>query len=238
MDHGNRRIWAEDISGFSEGIAGKAGHSMTIGVVIPCYQIRINWLREAVQSVVAQDAETEIVVVDDGGDDTDIELIWKPAIRLPVNRGIGIARNIGAAYLNTDYLLFLDADDTLHPGALTTLLTSLEQQPKAAFSYGNFTQAGALIATPLWDASELTRRNVASYCNLWKRQAFWSIGGYSAVEVAEDWEIQRRATKAGLVGAHVDAPIFDHRLHENNKWAMDSKKYGGLVGVANFLREQ
>jgi hypothetical protein len=81
----------------------------------------------------------------------------------------------------------------------------------------------------------LDRQNIASYCNLWHRDEFWRIGGYAAIGVAEDWELQLKAKRAGYVGAHTDANIFEHRLHDRNKWSTDAARYGGLSGVAQVV---
>lgn len=179
---------------------------------------------------------------DGGSDGARIDAIAKlyggSVIHLPTNRGIGIARNVGAAFLNTDYLLFLDADDRLQGGSLKVLSDALSYAPSAAFAYGNYMQGDQLVVTASWSADLLDRQNVASYCNLWRREAFWSIGGYRSVEVAEDWDLQRRGAAAGLVGGKVDAVIFEHRVHEDSKWQRDSQRLGGLSGVSAWLRKQ
>lgn len=49
------------------------------------------------------------------------------AIRHPASRGLGAARNVGLALVDTPYLGFLDGDDELLPGALARLTGTLEQ---------------------------------------------------------------------------------------------------------------
>lgn len=215
---------------------------MTIGVVIPCRGYS-RFLRDCLRSVQAQEALLSVVVVNDAGDDAmiveDIAREFRvSAMHFEQQRGIGIARNVGAGFLGTDYFLFLDADDTLHPGAVTALESALRQVPSAAFAYGEYTQGGQRIATPDWDAALLEQQNVASYCNLWRRDSFWSISGYRTVEVAEDWDLQRRAAAEGLWGVKIKAPIFDHRLHADSKWKLDSQRLGGLAGVSAWLKRQ
>jgi hypothetical protein len=70
---------------------------------------------------------------------------------------------------------------------------------------------------------------------LWRASSFWELGGFSAVPVAEDWELQKRAMRREFCAVHVDALIFEHRIHEQNKWAADTVQYGGMAGVARFL---
>ena len=205
---------------------------MTIGIVIPCKNYE-NYLPECLASIAAQGVEARVVVVDDysanpfavraAAGDADVLHLAKPS-------GVGIARNVGAAYVNTDLLLFLDADDTLLPGALENLRAGLADG--ADFAYGNYVRDGALIETPYWNADLVKRQNVASYLNVWRRDSFWKLGGYSDIPVADDWELQARAARARMYGAKINAPIFNLRVHPDSKWATDSVTYGGMVGVA------
>lgn len=216
----------------------------SIGVVIPCKNYG-HMIAEALRSITAQAGPVQTVIVDDGGNERaaldfiakGFDSIGASVIHLPVSRGIGVARNTGVAYLNTDLILFLDADDWLHPGALEALQGMLSERPHAAFAYGNYTQQGELITTLNWSQGKalLNEQNIASYCNLWRRDWFWQIGGYSSAPVAEDWELQKRAARAGLIGAHSDFVIFEHRLHDKNKWSVDAARLGGLAGVARLL---
>lgn len=216
---------------------------MTIGVVIPCRNYE-TFLPECLDSVFSQQALISCVVVDDASGDPDAVFFGAArvncsVIRLDRPRGVGIARNIGAAYLHTEYLFFLDADDTLHPGALRSLLDVLEADPLLDFVYGNYTENGVTIETLDWDRrGALDVKNIASYGALWRRDNFWAIGGYDDLPVAEDWELQRRAARLGARAHRINMPVFDHRLHDRNKWTRDSQLYGGLSGVAEWLKAQ
>jgi GT2 family glycosyltransferase len=53
-------------------------------------------------------------------------------IRNPVNRGFGVACNQGAALATTEYLLFLNPDATLAPGALEALVAATGRYPGAS----------------------------------------------------------------------------------------------------------
>lgn len=213
----------------------------TIGVVIPCKDHEA-FLPDAIKTLYGQYADLHGVVIDDGSSNpaaVERAGAGMSVIHLGASRGIGIARNIGAAWLNTDLILFLDADDWLYPGALATLANLLDERPGAQFAYGDYTENGVTIHTLPWSEGKplLATQNIASYCQLWRASAFWRIGGYSAIGVAEDWELQRRAARAGYAAAHADAVIFEHRIHDGNKWTGDAAKYGGMAGVAKLLED-
>lgn len=94
-----------------------------LSVVIACYNHE-GLVREAVESILAQDFPSkEVIAVDDGSSDGTPEVLktFGSAItfaRFPVNRGAGAARNHGASLARGKYLVFLDGDDALLPKTL------------------------------------------------------------------------------------------------------------------------
>ncbi|MFF1644772.1 CDP-glycerol glycerophosphotransferase family protein [Streptomyces sp. NPDC058240] len=95
-------------------------------VIVPAYRVQA-YLHESLDSVLTQSFEDfEIIAVDDCSPDACGTVIDEFAARdrrvralhLPENVGLGRARNAGIAQATGDYLVFLDGDDTLTPGAL------------------------------------------------------------------------------------------------------------------------
>jgi len=91
-------------------------------VVITSYNQR-DFVRAALESVLAQNQMAEIIVVDDGSTDGSQALLetYGKSIKLmkcPSNRGAIAARNYGASLAKGEYLIFLDGDDLFMPGAL------------------------------------------------------------------------------------------------------------------------
>ena len=112
-----------------------------MAVVIPAYNHAL-YVAEAVASAVAQgDCVSEIVVVDDGSTDgtaAAVERIGEPRLRLirQPNRGPSPARNNGWRSTKAEWLFFLDADDTLAPGALQDLLAAVAADGTLRIPYG------------------------------------------------------------------------------------------------------
>jgi glycosyltransferase involved in cell wall biosynthesis len=108
-----------------------------VSVVIPAYNAA-RWIRDAIQSVVAQDwQDLEIVVVDDGSTDSTPEIVRSFGnnlilLRQP-NRGVAHARNLGTQTARGRYVAYLDADDTWHSDKLTRQLTALRAANHAHF---------------------------------------------------------------------------------------------------------
>lgn len=102
----------------------------TISVIIPAYNAE-KTITFAIQSVINQDFEDwELIIIDDGSTDQTYticrEFISCNKIRLihQENAGRSAARNEGIANSSGYWITFLDADDTLFPDSLSTLLSA------------------------------------------------------------------------------------------------------------------
>ncbi|WP_306319624.1 MULTISPECIES: bifunctional glycosyltransferase family 2 protein/CDP-glycerol:glycerophosphate glycerophosphotransferase [unclassified Streptomyces] len=103
-------------------------------IVVPVYRVQ-GYLRECLDSVVAQEyGDFEVIAVDDRSPDDcgailDTYASADPRVRpvhLERNVGLGRARNAGLEHAVGDYVLFLDGDDTLTPGALAAMAARLD----------------------------------------------------------------------------------------------------------------
>ena len=86
-------------------------------------------------SKVAPDAE--LVVVDNASEDAveeklAVEASSAKVVAEPENRGYGAACNRGARETSRDFLLFLNSDTVLAPGAVEALVAALDSDPRAA----------------------------------------------------------------------------------------------------------
>ncbi len=104
----------------------------TISIIIPVYNTA-PWLKGCLDSVAAQDmAGWECLLVDDGSTDgsgtmCDRRAATDPRFRVlhTPNRGVSAARNTGIDHARGSLLAFVDSDDQIAPGYLSTLLRAL-----------------------------------------------------------------------------------------------------------------
>ncbi len=104
-------------------------------VVVPCHRVRA-WLRPCLDSVLSQSYDdVELIGVDDASPDDSGAILDEYAaadprvqvLHLPGNVGRGLARNAGMRVATGDYVLFLDADDTMLPGSLAAIADRIAQ---------------------------------------------------------------------------------------------------------------
>ncbi|MCB5169416.1 CDP-glycerol glycerophosphotransferase family protein [Streptomyces bambusae] len=104
-------------------------------VIVPAYKVQA-YLQDSLDSVLSQSyPDLELIAVDDCSPDAcgsiiDAYAARDPrvtAVHLPHNVGLGPARNAGLARATGDYLIFLDSDDVLAPGALRAIDDRLKE---------------------------------------------------------------------------------------------------------------
>lgn len=106
---------------------------MKLSIIIPVYNTA-EFLPVCLDSVTYPDLENyEIIIVNDGSTDNSLEIVEAYAAKQTIavniisteNGGLGAARNVGIKSAKGEYLLFLDSDDRLAPGALPEILETL-----------------------------------------------------------------------------------------------------------------
>lgn len=207
----------------------------TVSVIIPAKNAAA-YIGETIASALAQSEVTEVIVVDDGSTDDTLAMvraIRDPRLRLMTNdaSGVSAARNLGAYHARGDWLVFLDADDRLRPGAVATLLTAARTAPNAVLVYGDYNtidSAGRTIGRrdllkgrhkPSGHVLErLARGNfiVNGGIMLVSAAAFRASGGFDvSLRYCEDWHCWCRLAALGEF-AYVPELLLDYRLHATN----------------------
>ncbi len=120
---------------------------MKLSIVIPVYNTEV-WLRKCLDSLLPEEAKTagagswespelELICVNDGSTDGSGAILRDYARRYPAlitvietpNGGLGHARNTGLEAAGGEYILFVDSDDCLAPGAVEEMLALLKRNP-------------------------------------------------------------------------------------------------------------
>ncbi len=140
--------------------------SVNVSVIIPVYKVE-RYLAACLDSVLSQDfGSFEVIAVNDGSPDACGEMLagyTDPRLRVITqeNKGLGAARNTGIAAARGEYLLFVDSDDALLPGALSTLYGHAVETGADMVCFGMeyVNEAGQLLSTHR--ATEAGRQTLA-----------------------------------------------------------------------------
>ena len=203
-----------------------------VSVIVPCFN-HGRYLREALASVGTPEVRTEIIVVDDGSSDSTSEVIATfdttnefRSVRQH-NAGLAAARNRGLRESRGRYIVFLDADDRLVPGAIELGVAKLDERPECAFVFGRcrmMDQDGTVLVTPEQPRivrdhyRELLRQNYIwmPAMAMFRRDPLERIGGFnSEVNAAADYEMYLHLARHYPVHDHAQM-VAHYRKHDGS----------------------
>jgi glycosyltransferase involved in cell wall biosynthesis len=202
-----------------------------IAVVIPCHDDGAT-LEETVESVLAQDVPAEIIVVDDGSTDPGTEAALERVaargalVLRQANQGPGPARMAGVRATGAEYVLPLDADDRLVPGALRLLRAELERNRRAVAAWGSARHFGSLdfvqLSLQSLDPWQLTYQNHLPLSALYRRAAVLRAGGWQLEGGYEDWDLWMAMAERGFRGVYAPGMQFRYRISADGRMWSDA----------------
>jgi len=200
---------------------------MKLSVIIPCYNAG-SYLSQAVSSIRNQQTgfplTTEIIVIDDGSTDGCVEKLQGSDLKIlhQNHQGASAARNYGIKEATGEYLLFLDADDVLVPGAVESLYQGLLRQEGSAVVLG---MAEEFVSEELdaKTAAGLAKKEIPfgaflSGCCFGKKEALLQVGFFdtSLNQAGETVDWLARLRNSGLQTVQLDVVTVRRRIHLTN----------------------
>src|SRR5262245_3524222 len=170
----------------SEPVPAGTERPWRVAVVVPCFNDGAT-LPETIASLRSQEAH-ELVVVDDGSDDVAtlqlFDELERSGVRVlhQLNAGLPAARNAGVSATSARYVLALDSDDLLVPGALTVLADALDADPGLSVAWGD-TEAFGDFERVYREADGLDAWLLSYECrvptaSMIRRSALLDVGGW------------------------------------------------------------
>lgn len=200
-------------------------------------------VRESLESVVTQSVPPrKIIVVDDGSTDASPALVESFAkthngpsqvtVIRKENGGQGSARNAGAAESTTEFVAFIDQDDTWAHDHLEVLLTGFAKKPERGWIYSDFRHINAEGKTvhrqflkqthyrvPEQSFTGMLRQDLMMLpsASLIRTRAFRESGGFDTqFRGYEDDDLFLRIFQAGWGFAFEPRDVTNYRIHAEN----------------------
>lgn len=195
-------------------------------VIVTCHNYG-RYLGRAVWSALDQGpVEPEIIVVDDASTDETPEVCESLAeaygeqvrpLRASTNIGASAARNLGAWHARGEFLCFLDADDKLGAGYLSSAQERLEVAPRLVVYPDSICFGARSVwqpALPSWPMELALQVNTVVISAAHRRSLWKGLGGFDEqAGYFGDWDYWLRALKAGAEFERLPGLHFFRRLH-------------------------
>jgi GalNAc5-diNAcBac-PP-undecaprenol beta-1,3-glucosyltransferase len=212
-------------SGNSVRVTEPAAGALEISVVITTYN-RCQFVGRAIQSALDQRWQgLEVVVIDDASTDQTAEVVQRlfPGVRYvrqEKNAGPNAVRNRGILEASRAWIVFLDDDDTLEPGALQKIAQRIEALAESRnYPLFQFAHTNALMPTDFMVVrlnDYLTERVVGDFAPAICKRRFLEAGlsyvetlrngeGMLLWRIAEDFGIPTWSDRVQRL--HADAPL-------------------------------
>jgi glycosyltransferase involved in cell wall biosynthesis len=206
-----------------------------VTVIMPAYNVA-PYLREAVESVVAQTYRNwELVIVDDGSTD-ETGAIARDCLKLDgrirlvrqENRGLAGARNTALAEGRGEFFALLDSDDVWDPEFLESQMDVFARYPDTALVSGSARFLGGpksgqparpiIPGAPVLTLEQMISDEAAVFImTTFRREVVERIGIFDASKRrSEDWDFWLRAVSAGFLFRRHWKPLASYRVREGS----------------------
>lgn len=218
---------------------------MKISIVTISYN-QVIFLEQCIQSVINQDyPELEYIIVDPGSTDGSRDIIerYKESITkiiLEPDEGPADGLNKGFSKATGEIFGFLNADDTLLPGALKTVSSYFRDEHNVDVVMGNgfIVDVNDNIIWPVLATKFTVKGYFYGYTNFlqqgtfFSKQAFFNVGGFNSKNrTCWDGELFLRMAESGCRFLLINENMANFRLYKDS--ITGSKRLQEMLNVDN-----
>jgi glycosyltransferase involved in cell wall biosynthesis len=224
-----------------------------ISILTPVFDTPVAWLREAVESVLAQAYENwELVLIDDGSTNADL-LRALPAlatrdprirlIKLESHQGISAALNRGLDLASGEWVTFLDHDDLFEPDALFQNVRLLQEKPAVDLIYSDedkLTDQGfdSPILKPDWSPDFFLSNNYLCHMIFLRRKLVQEVGKFRPeFDGSQDYDLLLRISERTNRIVHIPRVLYHWRRSLNSSASNVRQKPGQLDASVRAIEE-
>jgi glycosyltransferase involved in cell wall biosynthesis len=225
----------------------------TVSVIIAYYN-QPAYIAEAVASAMQPCcADVEVIVVDDCSPVSAESVLSAGTglsiLRMSVNGGVSAARNYGFEHSSGEFLIFLDQDDRLMPGAIDAHVEVLRSNPGAGLSFGAvmlIDRDGKTIREPhicrarkdyFLALLESNPVGASPGAAMIRRTVFEAAGGFDPVfsSKGEDYWLYLQIARSWMLARHATC-VLAYRKHASNASHNQEKMLQGTLAVLDRIK--
>lgn len=213
----------------------------TVTVVIPTHNRR-ELIGSAINSALRQThAPHEIIVVDDASVDNTSDYLLRAYPNVIVHRlrrcsGACVARNAGIDKANSDYVAFLDSDDTFLPNKLEVQLRAMVDTNSQYATCGYRTENGTDLLTDVQPESKLARFNFRGGTSglICEKTTLEKARFDPHMLAAQDWDLFLRLSENAR-GVHCPLALYNYGTSESNRITRSKRRR--FIGHVQLYRK-
>ena len=181
-----------------------------ISIIVPIFNAQ-KTLEKCLSSIFEQTFEPiEVITVNDGSTDNRLEILKNYLGRITIinqsNKGAAIARNKGAKIARSPFIIFCDADITMKPEMLETMLKVLKKKTKASYAYSSFKFGAKTFKLWPFSAKKLKQMPYIHTASLIRRDHF--PGFDKKLKRYQDWDLWLTMLDRGYTGKFIPEILF------------------------------
>ena len=203
---------------------------LLFSVILPVYNVEA-YLPACLDALLPQiEADTEVILIDDGSTDASAEICRQYAARYPVrllrqeNRGVAAARNAGVGMAAGEYIVWVDPDDLPAADLLATVRAEIEGKDVLIFDYwecrgerraqrGLGRPSGPLPReTALYELSRDDRLTSVLWNKVIRRESYLRHPFDERLRCMEDYDILYRIVAEAEKIAYLARPLYGYRI--------------------------
>lgn len=222
---------------------------VSLSVIMPVYEPPLNYLDEAIESVLTQIySNWELCIYVDGDSSPELQNRIRSYLALDsrikasfgeINRGISVATNEAVKLANGEYVAFLDQDDVLEKTALAEFALSVHGESNVDILYSDddkLDELGKFTAPqfkPDWSPILLLSYMYMSHLFAVRRQLFKKLGGFRiGYEGSQDYDFALRASEVARKVIHIPKILYHWRVLQGSTAAsIDNKPASINAGI-------
>jgi FkbM family methyltransferase len=237
-------------------LAGDFALKPLISVVMPCYNPKPEWLKEAIESVRRQVyPHWELCIADDASTDPAIRPILEDYARRDVrikvvfrktNGHISAASNSALTLAAGEYVALLDHDDLLAEQALFWVAEAINRHPEAGLIYSDedkVNESGLRIEPYFkcdWNYDLFLSQNMITHLGVYKTELLQKIGGFrEGFEGSQNYDLALRCIEQLDTSqiVHIPRVLYHWRMHQASAAQNTQSKSYAYAATERALNE-